>query len=431
MNSSDHTQHREASLKTRTAAYQWYSNFDCLPYDKDMLSRSLLVISGPSGSGKSAIAITLSKIDPTCLILRNYTTRPPRLTDSPGHFGYLSEHDFLKAHAEEQFFLARLEPYPRYGYKVGDLAEAFFTGMHPVLMFRHAGTKYLTESVGGIPTVFVEGEPMEIAKHSRNIVSPPTEEDVKNTLVANRHLQERMAQEHRPFLRVTNHYGEEYELHAIARQVSEFLHTRMDIAAIHQREMSLAEPRYGISLVAGRPFPQDLLDSLRDVQSQMAHVAQTSLALPNPKHVHLTVLRGRSSPTPCLSVPAPPQEVALSLGGIPPVTISWSEILLDSDGTIRAYALPRTWPFSCNERAYLAAQALSRIYGMYVSIQPRLWATLGMIRTTALTQDTLNRVRALLSRALLPKTTIAQLRLLYYRDLYMNNADTLETYDLR
>ena len=418
-------------MKRVKISYQWHSNFDGILNRRDTLKRSLVIISGPSGAGKSALATTLCKLDPTCLILRNYTTRAPRRTDHPGHFGYLSEQGFLEAHAEAQFFLARIEPHPRYGYKVDDLSAAVVTGMHPVLMFRHAGTKYLTESIGGIPTVFIEGEPKEIAKHSRNIVSPPTEEDVKNTLVANRHLQERMAQEHWPCLRVTNNYGGESELHAIAQQVREFLHTRMDIAAISRRERSLAEPRYGISLVAGRPFPQDILDSLGDIQSRLVHVAPTSLALPDPKNMHLTLLRGRSSATPCISVSAPPQEVTLALAGVRPVTIAWSEITLDPDGAIRAYALPQIWPFSSSDQASAAAQALSRVFGVYVSAQRRLWTTIGMIGAAACRQDTPNEVRAVLSRCLLPETIIAQLRLLYYRDLYMNNADTLEVYDLQ
>ncbi|GEM_PF-4683120 len=430
MSNTDHAHQRETSPNTKTVVYQWYSNFDCLQHNKDMLKQSLLILAGPSGSGKSSIAIALSKIDPTCLILRNYTTRALRLTDYPGHFVCLSEHDFRKAHTEKQFFLARLQPYPRYGYKASDLKETLFNRRYPVLMFRHSGAKYLLESVGAISTVFVEGEPKEIAMHSRNVISPPTEEGVNNTLVKNRQLQEKMAQEHWPFFRVTNHYRGENELLDIAQQIKYFLHTKIDVTAMHQREISLAEPRYGISLVAGRPFPQDIINSLEDVHTRLIHVAQRRFTLHNPTLVHLTILRGKSSPTPCSIVP-PPQEVALAIDSVPPVTVSWSGISLDSDGAIRAYAIPRTWPFSSNDRAHKAARALSRIYDSHISMQPLLWATLGMIRTTALQQNTLNKVRDLLSHILLPKITITQLKLLHYHDIYMKKVDTLETYDLR
>lgn len=390
-----------------------------------------MVISGPSGAGKTSIATILSKVDPTCLILPNCTTRPPRLTDHLGHFVYLSERGFIEAHIAGQFFLARLEPYPRYGYKVDDFSAAITTEMHPVIMFRHAGTKYLTESIGGIPTVFIEGKPKEIAKHSRNTVSPPTDVDVKNTLVANRRLQERMDHEHWRYLRVTNNYRGESELHAIAQQVSRFLHTRIDILAVHHREQTIAEPRYGISLVAGRPFPPDVLDSLRDIQSQLVRVAPNSLLLVEPKDMHLTALRGRSSATPCISLLKPPMEVVHALEGVRPVPIAWSQISLDPDGAIRAYALPQTWPFSSSDRAYAAARAVSNTFDVYVSVQPRLWATLGTIKATACGQDTLNQVRAILSHCVLPNTIVTQLKLIYYRDLYMNDADALEVYDLR
>jgi guanylate kinase len=188
-----------------------------------MLRRSLVVIAGPSGAGKSAIASTLCVIDTTYVILRNYTTRAPRCTDHAGHFGYLSEQGFMEAHAEEQFFLSRHEPRPRYGYKADEMAIVLATGRRPVLMFRHGGTKYLAEFLGGVPTVFIEGEPKEVARHSRNKDSPPTEEDVKKALSANRQLQELMAQRRWPWLRVTNHYRGEAELHEIAQHVREFL----------------------------------------------------------------------------------------------------------------------------------------------------------------------------------------------------------------
>jgi guanylate kinase len=203
--------------------YRWFSSFDAIPYPVDVLRRRLVIIAGPSGAGKTALASALSIIDHSYVILRNYTTRAPRSTDRADHFSYLSEPGFLEAHAERQFFLARLAPPPRYGYKAEDVVDVIAGERRPLLMFRHSGTKYMAESVGQVPTVFIEGEPKEVACHSRNKESPPTEEEVKDTITANRQLQDLMAQQQWPWFRVTNHYDGDAELHAIAQAVREFL----------------------------------------------------------------------------------------------------------------------------------------------------------------------------------------------------------------
>lgn len=410
--------------------HQWHLDSDCLRDGSSTLRQSILIIAGPSGSGKSSIANALSVIDSACFVLCNYTTRPPRLTDHPGHFGYLSDHDFTNALAGKRFFLARLGPFPRYGYRTSDLVDTISNGIHPILMFRHAGIRYLSESVGAIPTVFIEGDPTEIARHSQNVLSPPTEEHVSNTLAANRRLQEQMAQERWPFLRIANHFEGENELQAIAQRIRDFVCMKVDAVAVHQRELSITGSRYGVSLVAGRPLPENLVDSIVDVDNQLTDITETGIALVHPKNVHLTILRGQSSSTPCPLV-SPPQEIALAVSSMPPSTISWSGVSLGTDGTIRALAIPVAWPITNKELLYSAIKSLSRVYGIRVSVQPRLWATLGTIGPTVMQQDTLNRVRALLSRCLLPSITVTQLRLVHYRDLYMNNVDTLETYDLQ
>lgn len=203
--------------------YEWFSNFDAIPWPVDVLRHRLVVLAGPSGAGKTVLASALNQIDGTYMILRNYTTRAPRSTDHTGHFAYFSEDGFLEAHVERQFFLARLAPRPRYAYNTEELADVLATGRRPLLMFRHGGTKYLSESLGAVPTVFIESEPEEVARHSRNKESPPTEEDVWNSITANRQLHELMVERRWPCLRVTNNYRGEAELNAIAQTVREFL----------------------------------------------------------------------------------------------------------------------------------------------------------------------------------------------------------------
>lgn len=203
--------------------YQWFSDFAAIQCGADVLRRRLVVIAGPSGAGKSVLASALTATDPTYVILRNYTTRPARPTDHSGHFAYLSDEGFLEAQTDRQFVLSRIAPRPRYGYKAEELRAVLAGGRGPVLLFRHSGTKYLSECLGGVPTVFIEGEPALVASHSRNTESPPSAEDVRNTIRANRQLQEVILKKGWPCLHIINHYLGEAELHAIAQTVREFL----------------------------------------------------------------------------------------------------------------------------------------------------------------------------------------------------------------
>ncbi|TKJ39955.1 hypothetical protein CEE37_09465 [candidate division LCP-89 bacterium B3_LCP] len=203
--------------------YQWFSSFDTVSRQKDVMVNRFLVIAGPSGVGKSVLATALSKINTVYIILRNYTTRDSRPTDSPGHFAYLSDQDFIQTHDKRQFFMCRLEPPPMYGYKTKELSLILASGKRPTLMFRHSGIKYILESLGGVPTVFIEGDPKEVARHSRNKISPPTDKDVMNTISANRQLQDLMTQRQFRWLRITNNYGGNAEVRTLANTVNEFL----------------------------------------------------------------------------------------------------------------------------------------------------------------------------------------------------------------
>jgi len=90
-------------------------------------------------------------------------------------------------------------------------------------MFRHSGTKYLAESLGGVPTIFIEGNPKKITRHSQRKDSPPTKEEVEKTIRGNRQLQKLMKQRGWPYLCVINHYAKKDELNAIAQRIREFL----------------------------------------------------------------------------------------------------------------------------------------------------------------------------------------------------------------
>jgi len=206
---------------------------------------------------------------------------------------------------------------------------------------------------------------------------------------------------------------------------------QMDIEAVLRREQFLSEPRYGISLVAGRPFLEYIVEVMHELQSRLYSIAAGGLILPDPAIVHVTVLRGPSSLVPCTIAAATPTEVAAALKGVAPVTLAWSKIRLDPDGAIRAYTSPSVWPFSSHDQAQLAAEVLSRVFGVHVSVQRQLWATLGTLRASACTPDIINEVRALLDSYSLPQITVDRLKLLYYHDIQVASGDLLEIYELR
>lgn len=203
---------------------------------------------------------------------------------------------------------------------------------------------------------------------------------------------------------------------------------RIDRDAVLKRERSLAEPRYGVSLVTGRPLPGPVVDAIRHLQSQLADIAPEGVILPEPGLLHITVLRGRSSPSPC-SVAAPPPALAAALKGATSVTLEWPLITLEPDGAIRAYTSPSVWPFSSAAEVELAVKALLSTFAVQISLQQRLWATLGTLRAATCAPRTIKEIQTLLRRHSLPTTAVTSLKLLYYQDLQLASADILQTYE--
>ncbi len=203
--------------------YQWYSQFEEVGYPLDILKQQLVILVGPSGAGKTEVANYLCQADPSYMVLRNYTTRAQRPTDHLNHFDYLSDNQYFYAQHNHEFFLARLAPPPRYGYKLKDLRYGINNGKRLVLMFRHSGIRYLCELSVCIPTIFIEGDPGIIACHSRNKVSPPTKYAVQQTISANRKMYDFMVGANWPCLRIVNHYAGEAELLSIAKDVKVFI----------------------------------------------------------------------------------------------------------------------------------------------------------------------------------------------------------------
>lgn len=200
---------------------------------------------------------------------------------------------------------------------------------------------------------------------------------------------------------------------------------------VAERERSLAEPRYGVSLIAGRPFCRPVVEAIRQLQLSLDLIVPAGFIFPDPNNAHSTVLRGQSSLLPFEVPKLLLSAVADALEGCPPVTLAWPRICLDSDGAIRAYASPHIWPFATTEKGDLAARVLSSTLALRISVQSRLWVTIGSARARAWNEKMLKQIRELLTDSVIPETIVRSLQLVYYWDLLLSRADTLCVYELR
>lgn len=93
-----------------------------------------IVITGTSGSGKSAIVKELCRLTPQFSHVMAVTTRDRRADDTPGTYDYISTKDFSKFHEEGQFLIATEYRQHQYAIRHSDV-EAVKGGQKiPVLM---------------------------------------------------------------------------------------------------------------------------------------------------------------------------------------------------------------------------------------------------------------------------------------------------------
>ncbi len=205
----------------------------------------------------------------------------------------------------------------------------------------------------------------------------------------------------------------------------------INIDSLSRRLRSLSEPRFGVSLIAGKPFSKPFTSAVQALQLRLTDLIPGDLVLPDPADIHVTIFRGKSSLNQCLPTLTPPTEIDAVLTGIRPVTLIWNSIILEQDGAIRAYSQPSAWPFVSMQNARFAVKAIESYSGRPTSIQQRLWATLGTIRTDRLDADTISRVQTLLNDSYMPEISIFHLKLIYYKDIHLSSAEIIKSYELR
>ncbi len=205
------------------APFAWFSNFESVIGGPGPIGRHVFILAGPSGVGKTSLALELNEFSSRYRPLRNHTTRPPRPSDPTGHFEYLSDAAFDAAVSRRRFVLARTSPPPKYGYMLDELNSVIANADVGFFMFRHSGVAYLATVLQSAPVVFLEADPQVVASHSQNALAQPQASDAALVLAENRRIHAHLVSRGWPCLILQNNYKGAAELRSVARRVSGFL----------------------------------------------------------------------------------------------------------------------------------------------------------------------------------------------------------------
>ncbi len=161
----------------------------------------LVVISGPSGVGKTTLLRRLLTAFPELIPSISATTRPPRAGEQDGtDYHYLTLEDFEKRRAAGEF-LECCRVYGRqhwYGTLVGEVAPRLAAGKWVVLEIDVEGTLAVLEKYPQAITVFVEpSHPDQLLERLRSRGTESPEAMARRLEVARRELLEAYRYRHR------------------------------------------------------------------------------------------------------------------------------------------------------------------------------------------------------------------------------------------
>ena len=116
----------------------------------------ILVLSAPSGAGKSSLARALADADPRVAFCVSHTTRPPRPGEVDGvHYHFVGRHEF-EAMVDAGEFLEHARVFDRYyGTSRGALRAGLAQGRDIVLDIDWQGARQVREAFPEALTVFI------------------------------------------------------------------------------------------------------------------------------------------------------------------------------------------------------------------------------------------------------------------------------------
>jgi len=136
----------------------------------------LLVISGPSGTGKGTLAQRLLKEDPSFRFSVSATTRARRNNEIEGvHYHFISDEQFDKLLAEDAFLEHAIVHGNRYGTLKSQVYQSIERGENILLDIDPQGARKVMEKEKDCVTVFIlppSYKALEVRLHTRNTDDP-------------------------------------------------------------------------------------------------------------------------------------------------------------------------------------------------------------------------------------------------------------------
>ena len=136
----------------------------------------LLIISGPSGTGKGTLIGKLMSSDPSICFSCSVTTRAPRVGEVDGvHYHFLDEESYDRLLAEDAFLEHAVVHGHRYGTLKSEVENQLEQGMHVLLDIDPQGALNVMKKVEDYVSVFIlppSFNALRVRLHTRNTDDP-------------------------------------------------------------------------------------------------------------------------------------------------------------------------------------------------------------------------------------------------------------------
>jgi hypothetical protein len=206
-----------------------------------------------------------------------------------------------------------------------------------------------------------------------------------------------------------------------------------DQKKVADRLISTNKTLYGVSLVAGLPFPVEFLEDVRTFQRHVNSKLGDYVQWLGLKNLHVTILRSKSTTTPWDCIPDFPSSFNEFMNDLPVFKITFSNPLIGDDGVIR---LPVSVfdPDSITRIEDKTVEELSKAYRYFIRKQHSYWVTLANISNhlcLSRLYDSLSKINELIRMFIFRSVKIEKLRLAYFDDISFSHVKILHEFTLK